>query len=160
MTLSTRNGYVFESEVADGLEVAGLHFFKIPDSKAVGRVIPIKVPADFMYTFKGVIYTLEAKQTKMKRMPWRNFREHQIEWVLANPHTAAFIINCNNRRFGADKINKTYIVTAADIKRLQLKYAHSVPIGEFATCVELNRMTKRHHPKKKGAFIEYKHLKW
>ncbi len=155
MTVHTRRGYQFEAEVHEGLKLAGLDVWKIPDSKAVGRVIPIRTPADFIYSNGKNIYTVEAKQTKLGRIPWSNFRDHQIEWCLANPDFAYFIINFNNRRLGVDKINETFIVTAADIILFQVRWPKSVPLQEFRdNCKQLYRLTPKYHPRNKCAYID------
>lgn len=150
MTLSTRRGYTFEKEVHNGLDlIPGAMVFKIPDAKSLGQIISIKAPADFIVSVGGIIITVEAKQTKLKRIPWSNFRQHQIDWVLSTPN-ACFVINFNDRK----KINRTFIVHAAELKALMEEFPNSVPMDSFQH--ELERQTAKHHPTGLGAFIKFK----
>jgi hypothetical protein len=153
MSKSTRNGYLFEREVERGLELTpDLLIWKIPDGKSLGRVVPMKVPADFIISKNGRIYTIEAKQTKKERIPWTNFRLHQIEWVLQNPESAYFVVNFNNRK----DINETYLVDAINLRIFQKRYPKSIPRSAFKDyCTELPRLTARFHPSNDGPFIDF-----
>ena len=156
MTQSTRRGYVFEQEVERGLQLAGLESWKIPDSKAMGRISPLKTPADFILSNGKKIMTIEAKQTKLASIPWSNFREHQVGWVLANPSVAYFVINFNNRRVGNNKVNETFLVDAHTLSGWMKVYSKSVPIDEFRrACKVLKRKTNKDNPLGTGAYIDF-----
>lgn len=156
MTRATRNGYIFETEVHKGLELAGYDVWKIPDSKMMGRVINVKAPADFIISKGHGIKTLEAKSTKLARIPWANFREHQIQWCISNPSSAYFVIMFNNRKTGAAKINETFLVSAFHINKWIEEYDKSVPLDTFRKeCIELPRFTAAHNPTADHAFINF-----
>lgn len=156
MTKSTRNGYLFEKEVQNGLEIEGIQVWKVPDSKAVGRVINVKAPADFIFSTGNKIYTIEAKQTKLPRIPWSNFREHQITWCLDNPDCALFIINFNNRRRGKDAVNECFMVNGHVMSYFIDEFDKSVPLQAFRDhAVTLDRKTGSHNPLGTGAFIDF-----
>jgi penicillin-binding protein-related factor A (putative recombinase) len=150
MSKATRNGYIFESEVERGLALAGFDFYKIPDGKSLGRVIPMKVPCDFLLSWQKKLLTLEAKQTSLKRIPWRNFKTHQLEWVLKNPESAFFVID-----FKEGRDHTIYIMTAACLELAMDLFDSSVPKDFFEhNAVLLERKTGKHNSLNTGAFVE------
>jgi penicillin-binding protein-related factor A (putative recombinase) len=155
MSKATRNGYIFESEVERGLLLAGFDFYKIPDGKSLGRVIPMKVPCDFMLSWDKRILALEAKQTSLKRIPWRNFKTHQLEWVLKNPESAFFIID-----FKEAREHTVYIMDAKCLNLAIELFDNSVPKDFFEhEAVKVERMTGKHNTLKNGAFISMEKFK-
>lgn len=151
MSIHTRRGYQFEKEVHNGLDlIPQAMVFKIPDAKATRMITPVKVPADFMISLGHEIYTFEAKQTKLHRIPWSNFRQHQIDWVL-HCSKAYFVINFNNRH----DINRTFLLNGEILQTLINNWDKSVPISAFEEwAIELERKTAKYHPTGLGPFIE------
>lgn len=152
-----KRGYEFENEVIRGLElVKDLIVYKIPDAKTFGHLMTWSVPADIMFGYGGEIFTIECKQTKLARIPWANFKEHQILWGEAVTK-GYFIINFNDR----EKTNRTFLIPGAALSALKRITNASVPIDLLASVsTELERKTKRFHPDKKGAFIDFSTVKW
>lgn len=152
-----KRGYEFENEVIRGLhlQLGDDLAYKIPDSKTFGHLMTWKVPADFIISQNGKICTIEAKTTKLARIPFANFKQHQIEWVKSNPFTAYFVVNFRNK---ASKINKTFLVTATEFTKFEENFKASVPMEEFS--VELERKTQKHHPTGAGAFINFEGVFW
>lgn len=151
-----KRGYEFENEIIRGLKMAlsGDLVYKIPDVKTFGHLMTWKVPADIIASIGGKIITIEAKQTKLSRIPFANFKQHQIDWAKANPHSAYFVINFNNRK----DINKTFFVSSTEWRYLELEYKRSIPMEAFS--FELERKTARFHPTKEGAFISFDGIDW
>jgi len=156
MSKASRAGYVFETEVERGFDlIKNLQVYKVPDGKSLGRIIPMKVPCDFIVSKDGEIATFEAKQTKLPRIPWRNFKDHQLQWVIQNPDVAFFIVNFNNRK----DVNRTFVIDGHAIRKAIAEFPNSVPMQYFAdNGLEVERKTAKHHPEKKGAFIDLSYL--
>jgi len=152
MSVHTRRGYVFEKEVHEGLDlIKGMMVFKVPDSKSMRQITPVKAPSDFIFANIYGMYTIEAKQTKLARIPWSNFRQHQIDWVLHTPG-AYFVINFNNR----NDVNRVFFLTGNDMKYLIGNFEKSVPMEEMAKVgVELERKTARFNTSGGGAFVDF-----
>lgn len=154
--INKKRGYLFENEILTGLRIEGIDAHKIPDAKSMKTMTTIKNPADFIASIGDKIITIEAKTTKLNRLPWLNFREHQIQWCLNNPSCAYFIINFNNRKTGAAKINETFLVSAFHINKWINEYEKSVPLETFRKeCIELPRFTAVHNPSSDHAFINF-----
>jgi len=152
-----KKGYEFENEV-----IRGLHLqlgedlaYKIPDSKTFGHLMTWKVPADFIISQNGKICTIEAKTTKLHRIPFANFKQHQIDWVKANPNSSYFVVNFRNK---VKKVNRTFVLTATEWSKFELEYKASVPMDAFSN--EVERKTKSYHPTGDGAFINFGDIKW
>ena len=148
--MSKRQGYTFEAEVQAGLELAKpAMWFKIPDGKSMGIRTPLKVPADFIYTFDSMC-SIEAKHTKLQRMPWRNFKVHQVEWVLNNPRSAYFIVGFTHKRS-----KRVFLLFADQLYTFLDQFDTSIPMAAFEeTCIELTRLTGRHNPERPHAFVQ------
>ncbi len=161
-----RAGYVFESEVERGLALASPYYFKIPDTKMVGYVNHIlkqnkmhpiifpKVPADFIaHGDSGQTYYLECKSTLAKSFPLINVKEHQLleGYTLDNigePLHYYFIIQM--------KYHDEIILISPKVILDALKSGvGSIPIEILHEKGRiLQRLTAKHHPDKKGAFVQ------
>ena len=151
-----KRGYEFENEIIRGLKLSlgNDRVYKIPDVKTFGHLMTWRVPADIIASVRSKIITIEAKQTKLERIPFANFKQHQIDWVKANPNCAFFVINFNNRA----KINKTFVVEANEFIELEQQYKASIPMSAFTH--EVERKTARWNPNGDGAFIDFGDFKW
>jgi penicillin-binding protein-related factor A (putative recombinase) len=151
--INKRRGYAFEGEIKRGLDlIDGCTVYKVPDAKTMHTITALKSPADFVFTYNEHMFTIEAKTTKLKRLPWANFRDHQIDWVLSCPATAWFVINFHDRH----KINETFLLDAPTLIELKKRYPTSVPIDKFRElCPKLERKTARFHPTESGPFINF-----
>lgn len=154
--INKKRGYLFENEILTGLRIEGIDAHKIPDAKSMRTMTTIKNPADFIASVGDKIITIEAKTTKLNRLPWANFREHQIQWCLNNPSCAYFVINFNNRKSGPSKINESFLVTAEHLEKWMDEHSTSIPLQIFRDeCLELPRKTGSHNPLGTGAFIDF-----
>jgi len=152
-----KRGYEFEHEVQLGLQLqlGDFNVYKIPDSYLLKMQTGLSVPADFIISQDGKICTIEAKTTKLHRIPFANFKQHQIDWVKENPNSAYFVVNFRNKKA---KINKTFLVTSIEWSKFEKDFKASVPMDAFSH--ELERKTKRFHPTEAGAYIDFNEVKW
>lgn len=160
--LGKKRGYCFEAEVLRGLKLLeGSVPYKLIDANTMGVQTRIKCPADFVVGMRNRVITIEAKTTKLPRLPWTNCKPHQIEFALHSPSSAYFIINFNNRKTGPMKVNRTFLIDGYGIAKLISRWDKSVPlegVAEYAT--ELERKTAKHHPEELGAFICFEGVEW
>lgn len=157
-----KRGYQFEAEVLRGLKlIGGCLSYKLIDANTMGIQTRVKCPADFIISKNNTIFTLEAKTTKLARIPWTNFKPHQLEYCLHSPSKAYMIINFNNRKTGDEKINRTFLVDGYGMAKLVTKWDASVPLeGVAEVATELERKTARFHPTEEGAFVDFGGVKW
>ena len=154
--INSKRGYLFEAELMEGMLLAGLNAHKIPDAKTLHTMTHIKSVADFIVGLGTKIITIEAKTTKLSRLPWANFRQHQIDWCLENPGSAYFVVNFNNRDKGKDLVNRTFLVSSQDILFWSQAHKVSIPLSQFEEdCIELTRFTGKHNEENGKAFIKF-----
>lgn len=150
-----RRGYDVEKEVSNGFDIAGLTYFKVPDGHTLRMQTTLKAPADFMLTCYGQILTVEVKTTKSARFPWPNIKQHQLDWVLANPSSAFLLVNFNNRKRGSAALNESFVVGAKTLKKWRNEYVYSIPLTTFREeALPVQRHTASQNPLRNEAYID------